>query len=96
MGHQIIKQPDGLLAVWSTVTDSWMLYDATPAELLDYYAERAAKRAREDTQEALDAVIAGDARRVYFQFALTFDQANTEHLERGHEPVPFGFMQGPV
>lgn len=92
MGHQIIRQPDGKLAVFSTGTDSWILYDATAEELLDHYAERAAQRAREDTQRAIDAVTSGEPRRVYYQFVMTFEEAdrlNDEHAE----PCPFEFRQ---
>lgn len=92
MGHQIIRQPDGMLAVFSTGTDSWILYDATPEELIDHYAEGAAERAREDTRRAIAAVEAGEPRRVYYQFVMTFEEAdrlNDEHAEA----CPFGFRQ---
>jgi len=46
MGHQIIKQPDGKLAVYSSGVDAWVVVDASPEELLDYYAKRAADDAR--------------------------------------------------
>lgn len=81
MGHQIIKQPDGKLAVYSSVVDAWILVDASPEELLDYYAERAAKDARRDTQRVLDAVLADQPREVYYQFAMTFDEANERTRE---------------
>ena len=90
MGRQIIRQPDGLLAVFSTVTDSWVLYDATPEELADHYATEAAARAREEVGHITDAVLAGDPSRVYYQFAMTFEQAdrlNDEHAD----PAPFAF-----
>lgn len=90
MGHQIIRQPDGLLAVFSTEVDGWVVYDATPDELLDWYAAQAAEDARARTQRVLDAVLSDQARKVYAQFTKTFDEANNEHLEHGHEPVDFG------
>jgi hypothetical protein len=78
MGHQIIKQPDGRLAVFSSVVDDWIIRDATQQELEDHYAEEAAKKAREDTRHICEAVLADNARSVYFQFAKTFDEANAE------------------
>jgi hypothetical protein len=33
MTHQIIRQPDGLLAVFSPGVDDWVIADATPEEL---------------------------------------------------------------
>jgi hypothetical protein len=85
VGHQIIKQPDGLLAVFSSVTDSFILADCNPAELLDYYAQRAAQQARKDTQRVLDAVEAGEPRKVYHQFAMTYDEAVKLHRRHGGE-----------
>ena len=76
MGHQVIRQPDGQLAVFSTVVDSWILFDATPEEILDWYAEDAAARSRESTARVLAAVAAGDPGAVYYQFAMTFQEAD--------------------
>ncbi|MDX5569533.1 hypothetical protein PYK79_48440 [Streptomyces sp. ID05-04B] len=75
MGQQIIKQPDGRLAVFSSVVDAFVVVDATPEEILDWRAEEAAAKARESTQRELDAVLAGDPRRVYFQFARSWEEA---------------------
>ncbi len=82
MGHQIIKQPNDLFAVFCNNTDSWIFADATSEELLDYYAERAAEEARKRTQEILNHVDAGEPRRAYYQFAMTFKEANAEHNRR--------------
>jgi adenylate kinase len=75
MGQQIIKQPDGRLAVFSSIVDAFIVVDATPEEILDWRAEEAAKEARRSTQRELDAVLANDPRRVYFQFARTWEEA---------------------
>jgi hypothetical protein len=34
MAHQIVKQPNGLYAIWSTVVDNFIVYDATPEEII--------------------------------------------------------------
>lgn len=89
MGQQIIKQPDGRLAVWSTVVDDWVIFNATPEELLDYYAEEAAQEARRQTQRALDAVLADDPKQVYYQWAMTFEEAEERRREHhGEQPWP--------
>ncbi|MGW2520422.1 hypothetical protein ACWC09_26105 [Streptomyces sp. NPDC001617] len=75
MGQQIIKQPDGRLAVFSSVVDAFVIVDATPEEILDWRAEEAAQQARERTQRELDKVLSGDPRAAYFQFALTWEEA---------------------
>ena len=75
MGEQIIKQPDGRLAVFSSIVDAFIIIDATPEEILDWRAEGAAAKAREQTQRELDAVLADDPRRVYFQFTRMWEEA---------------------
>lgn len=85
MGHQIIRQPDGHLAVFSSFTDTWILMDARPEDLADYYAEQAAAEARERVAKTLEAVLAGEPRKVYYQFAMTFDEANEDSREHGGE-----------
>jgi hypothetical protein len=100
MGHQIIKQPDGLYAVFSSVVDSWILYDATREDLIGYYAEKAyedAKRYREDaeryredaergTARLLDA-IEENPRKAYCQFTMTFEEANAMSVKHGGEDL---------
>jgi len=75
MSHQIIKQPDGRLAVWSTVVDDWIIVDATQQELEDHYATEAAAKAREDTRRKCEAVLAGNAVSIYYQFAMSYAEA---------------------
>ena len=86
MGEQIIKQPDGRLAVFSSIVDAFIIIDATPEEILDWRAEEAAAKAREQTQRELDAVLADDPRRVYFQFTRTWEEA-AEMDRQNAEPV---------
>ncbi|MCZ4510419.1 hypothetical protein O3Q52_19945 [Streptomyces sp. ActVer] len=83
MGQQIIQQPDGKLVVFSSVTDTFIVVDATPEELVEWRAEEAAERAREQTRRELDRVLAGDSRAAYFQFALTWEEASAK--DREHE-----------
>jgi hypothetical protein len=84
MGHQIIKEPGkDTFAVFSSFTDSWILWNASREELLDYYAERAATSVREGTARILDAVQSGNPRQAYHQFAMTFEEANAESAEGG-------------
>ena len=82
MGHQILKQPDGRLAVFSSFTDTFVVMDATPDEIVDWFAEQAAERERERTQAALHHVLADNPRAAYFQFAHTWEEAC--QLNQGH------------
>jgi hypothetical protein len=87
VGHQIIKQPGkDTYAVFSSIVDSWILYDATREDLLDYYAKRAAEDARRNTAEKLD-LVDEDPRKAYYQFAMTFEEANALSIEHGGEDL---------
>ena len=86
MGHQIIKQPDGLYAVFSSFTDTWIIYDADRQEIFDYYAERAKEDADRNTKRILDR-IEEDPRRAYYQFTMTFEEANAKSVEHGGEDL---------
>ena len=81
MGRQIIRQPDGKLAVFSTGTDTWVRRDATPDELVEHYAERAAEVARASARREIAEVLAGQMRG----YGYTFDEANENSRERGGE-----------
>jgi len=86
MGHQIIKQPDGLYAVFSSVVDSWILYDAARQDIIDYYAEKAREDAERDTARILDAIEV-DPRKAYYQFTMTFEEANAMSVKHGGEDL---------
>lgn len=86
MGHQIIKQPDGRLCVFSSIVDEIIVADATAAELGDFYAEREAERARSDVKRLTDAVLAGNPRLVYHRFVMTYPEAVAKHRNGGGDP----------
>lgn len=75
MGQQIIKQPDGRLAVFSTVTDSFVVVDATPEEVIEWRAEEAAQEASERTEAELKRVLDSAIDKPYRQFTLTWEEA---------------------
>ncbi|SET48818.1 hypothetical protein [Nonomuraea wenchangensis] len=83
MGMQIIKQPSGQFAIFDSVTDTVIVWDATEEEVVEYFAERAADRAREDARRQVSHVAAGNPRKAYFQFAMTWDEALTKDRKHG-------------
>lgn len=85
MGSQILRQPGGLYAVFSSESDTIVAWDATEDEIVEYYVRIAAERARRDVQRTLGFVAAGEPRRAYFQFALSWDRALAEDQEHGGE-----------
>lgn len=88
MGRQIVRQPDGLFAVWSSNVDDWVIYDATADELIEHFADQAAVEARRRLSVMIEAVEAGEPERVYYQFALTFEAAQ-EHRRHVHGDAPW-------
>lgn len=85
MSEQIIRQPDGRLAVFSTNTDTLIIWDATEDELVEWRATRAAERAREETREQIRTVGAGDEMRIYGRRALKWHEAVTADHAHGGE-----------
>lgn len=79
MSEQIIKQPDGRLAVFSSVVDAFVVVDATPEELVEWRAEEAAEAARKRTRTEIEKVLSGEP-RPYHQFTLTWEEA--EQMDR--------------
>lgn len=83
MGQQIIKQPDGRLAVFSSITDTLIVVDATPEELVEWRAEEAAQEARDRTERELDKVLSGGPKEAYGRRALTWEEAAQVNREHG-------------
>jgi hypothetical protein len=84
VSEQIIRQPDGRLAVFSSVVEAFVVVDATPDELIDYRAEEAALKARERTRAEIEKVLSGET-RPYHQFTLTWEEA--EQMDRKNAPA---------
>jgi len=84
LGRQIIQQPDGKLAVWSTNSDSIILYDATEDEIVQYFIDREVKRIDQDIRQII-AELRGNG-KPYYQWTMTWDEALKEHEER-HGPL---------
>lgn len=80
MGRQIIRQPDGLYAVFSTGVDSWIAHDLTRDGLIEWFAERAARDARRDMAQLLDDM---DEPGYANPMGETFEEANAASVEHG-------------
>jgi hypothetical protein len=82
MGRQLIRQPDGRYALFSTGTDRWVAWDLTREQYTELRAEAAAREARADAARLLDDM---DAGRYYAGY--TFEEANAESVENGGEDL---------
>jgi hypothetical protein len=93
MGHQVIKQPNGLLAIYSSGVDAWLRWDMTPQDVEDYYVERAIRDTKESIERLLTPILADNPREAYYQFAMTFAEANAHsRAGQGGDEGP----EGPV
>jgi len=81
MGRQIIKQPNGLFALWSSNSDKFVWIDATKQEMIDAFAEEARKEAVERTEEIFAELEAGGS--PYYQWTQTYEEA-VAYYERVH------------
>jgi Lar family restriction alleviation protein len=71
MGRQIIKQPNGKYAIWSTIIDNFLYYNITKEEYFKIRIEEEIKHVREDLNDYFDELENGKS--PYHQ--LTFDEA---------------------
>ncbi len=64
MGWEIIKQPNGHYAVWSTVVDAFNAFNATREEVIDHFVERSGRAPPDDNDPDLLEIAAIERRRL--------------------------------
>ena len=79
MARQIIEQPDGKFAEYSTVVNGFVIVDATKEEIILARVEAAAKEAKLQAEEIFDKLESGE--NPYHQFALDWETAL--HIHEG-------------
>jgi hypothetical protein len=82
MGRVVIRQPDGLYAVFSSGTDRWVASDLTRDQYIEWRVEQAVRETRADAARLLDDVDAGITYSGY-----TFEEANAASVEHGGEDL---------
>ena len=82
MGYQVIKQPDGRYAIFSSYTDTWCESNADRDEVFDWFAERAKEESDRQMMRVMEAVDT-DPRQAYYQFAMSFEEANAKSIAHG-------------
>lgn len=50
MGRRLVKQDNGLFAIWSSIVDAVILYNATAEQIVEFCVEEVAKREREEAE----------------------------------------------
>jgi len=82
MGRAVIRQPDGLYAVFSYGVDCWVAVNLTRDQYIDRRAAEAEREVRADAARLLDDVDAGLVDAGY-----TFEEANAESVKHGGEDL---------
>lgn len=80
MSRQIIKQPNGLYAQWSSVVDDFVMIDATRQDIIDDWLDDSRREITESVNKVIDALDRGD--KPYHQFTMSWDEAIKESIER--------------
>lgn len=89
MGEQVVVQPDGRLAVFSSVEDQILVWDATEDEVIERAAENAAEYARVTTRMHVENVRAG---RIPRPFGMTWERALA--ADEAHGGDAWRYFQG--
>lgn len=81
MGKRVYKQPDGQLAIFSTVTGTWIVSDATPEEIIEEFVAQAAHDARREASRVVDHVLADEPEKAYGRPLRTFAEADRDSVD---------------
>jgi len=73
MGQQIIKQPNGKYAVFSSICDGFVYTDGTKKEIIQYFIEEAIENSEYHTKQIFKKLEAN--KNPYYQFKLTWEEA---------------------
>lgn len=73
MGHQIIKQPNGKYAIWSSGVDNFIVLDATETEVVDEMVDMYRRAVSVDVGQKIAALDRGE--KPYMQFTLSWEDA---------------------
>ena len=80
MARQIIKQPNGLYAQWSSIVDDFVMIDANPQDIIDDWMDEEKARITKHVYEVINQLANGG--KPYHQFTKTFEEAVEEIRER--------------
>jgi ElaB/YqjD/DUF883 family membrane-anchored ribosome-binding protein len=72
MGRQVIKQPDGLYCIFSSIVDDVIAWNATAEEVVSFFGEDAKEKAEEEARRIIEAV--NKQEKPYHQFTLTYKE----------------------
>jgi len=89
MGLQLLKQPDGNYAIFSSYSDTLVGLSYTREELVEKFAKEAADEARRQIENILDKVEANDPKDPpYYQFTMNWEEALKSHRKHKANQSP--------
>lgn len=71
MGRQIIKQPNGKFAYWSSIVDNFILLNTTPKKIIEFRIQEETTQIKEDINEIISKLNQG--KKPYFQFTNSWE-----------------------
>jgi hypothetical protein len=85
VGYIILADPSapGLFAIFSTHTETIVIWNAPENAVIEWFAQKAAKDAREAIERDLSYIKAGEPEHVYGRPAMTWEQALRQDGRRG-------------
>lgn len=83
MGKQIVKQPNGLYAVWSSVVDDFVLLDATPDDIVNESVNEYRQQMATNVLRVIQELDAGH--KPYCQFQKTWQEC-LDDIKELHGP----------
>lgn len=73
MGRQIVKQPNGLYAVWSSVVDNFIFLNYTSDQIIEAYVNERKEVIAKEVGETI-AMLEEGIVKPYFQFTKSWTQ----------------------
>lgn len=89
MAKQIIKQPNGKFAIFSSGTDTFHYTNLTAEEVEEHFVRRAIETTRDEIRDILENVKNDQPGKVYYQFATTWEDAVRMDKESREPEEPF-------
>jgi len=73
MGRQIVKQPNGKYAIWSTVVDNFIGVNYSKEDIIEKRIKEESKDIRKDIGEIIDGIEKGGTGYIYNKSCLPVD-----------------------